>query len=51
MLSEHTTVNSLVEVNRATAAEAALQADVDQNEADADAALAAEVARATGCRR
>jgi hypothetical protein len=34
------------EAARAFAAEAALQADVDQNEADADAALAAEVARA-----
>ena len=35
------------ETSRATAAEAAIQADVDQNEADADAAIAAETSRAT----
>ncbi|MGS0526711.1 hypothetical protein ACU8V7_17660 [Zobellia nedashkovskayae] len=35
------------ETNRATAAETAIQNDVDQNEADADAAILAETTRAT----
>ena len=34
------------ELSRALAAEAAIQADVDQNEADADAAMSSEIARA-----